>query len=132
MGSSLDKDVASLEALHARCNAIAKGRVRGSSQTAHQAVLDRLGENRRLAEARGWTGCSIDRLGGGRLTLWGVPPYGVVRAEVPDLRGSVQETTYRVALPDDWSPRGAPPAPRNGSGQPAAGGVTRARRRGGR
>jgi hypothetical protein len=74
-----------LETLYARFDAIAKGRERGDGRAAHEAVLDRLAANRRVAEAAGWTACALERAGGGgRLRLWGVAPSGEDREVVPD------------------------------------------------
>lgn len=75
----------SLDALHARY-AAAGGSDAGSWAT-HAAILDRLEENRRAAEAAGWTSLAIERDGNadrGRFRLMGVPPNGALREEVPD------------------------------------------------
>jgi hypothetical protein len=48
-------------------------------------VLDRLAVMRRDAEAAGWTALAIERDGPAeRFRLFGVPPNGSLRAEVPD------------------------------------------------
>jgi hypothetical protein len=75
-----------LDGLHARADEIAASRAGlGGSRHAHAAVLDRLGANRRSAEAQGWTACAFARDGGmGRLRMLGMPPGGVARTEVPD------------------------------------------------
>lgn len=77
--------VVSLDTLYARFDAIAGGSTGGDSRLAHRAVLDRLATDRQIAEARGWTSCALERIGGtGRLRLWGVPPSGSRREVVPD------------------------------------------------
>jgi hypothetical protein len=75
-----------LETLYARFDAFANGRMRGAgADEAHQAVVDRLAENRRVAEGYGWTSCALERAGGmGRLRCWGVPPSEYQRQMVPD------------------------------------------------
>ena len=75
-----------LDGLHARADEIARSRAGLSgSQQAHTAIVERLGANRRTAEAQGWTSCGFERDGGmGRLRMLGVPPGGVGRTEVPD------------------------------------------------
>jgi hypothetical protein len=76
----------SLEALHAHSDALAEGDDRnGGRWAAHAAVLDRLAAMRRDAEAAGWTSLGIERDGpAGRFRLFGIPPGGALRAEVPD------------------------------------------------
>ena len=75
----------SLETLYARFDAIARGREPGSSTAAHQAVLDRLAANQRVAERQGWTACALERVAGmGRLRASGVPPTGPGRRPIPD------------------------------------------------
>jgi hypothetical protein len=75
----------SLEALHARVEARRGGRVASEGWAAHEAVLDRLAANVRVAEAHGWTSCAIERTGGAaRFSAWGVPPGGSERHPVPD------------------------------------------------
>lgn len=86
----------SLETLYARYDAVAAGRTQGNSPDLHRAIITRLAENRVLAGNAGWTACSLDRLGGGRLGLWGVAPGGATRTEVPDLRHVGWETTFRA------------------------------------
>jgi hypothetical protein len=77
--------VVSLETLYARFDAIATGRAPGSSLAAHQAVLDRLAANQRVAERQGWTSCALERVAGmGRLRVWGIPPAGPGRRLIPD------------------------------------------------
>jgi hypothetical protein len=78
-------DLASLESLHTVAEARASSRVPSDGWAAHEAVLDRLGANVRVAEARGWTSCAIERRGGtGRFSAWGVPPGEYRRHLVPD------------------------------------------------
>lgn len=75
-----------LAALHARADEIATSRAGlGGSHLAHQAILDRLAQNRLAAMRQGWTSCTLERVGGmGRLQMVGIPPGGAVRSEVPD------------------------------------------------
>ena len=76
----------SLEALHAHADTLAGGDGRnGGRWTAHAAVLDRLAAMRRDAEGAGWTSLAIERDGPAeRFRLFGVPPGGALRVEVPD------------------------------------------------
>jgi hypothetical protein len=80
----MKRKLESLDALHVRSEKRAGGRVPSDGWAAHEAVLDRLAANIRLAEARGWTSCAIERLGVGRFCAWGVPPAGGRRHPVPD------------------------------------------------
>jgi hypothetical protein len=74
----------SLETLYARFDAFARGRARGGHGT-HEAVLERLTANQRVAEAAGWTSCALARAAGmGRLRAWGVPPGEGERRPIPD------------------------------------------------
>jgi len=75
-----------LTRLHARFDAIASGADKhNSSWLAHAEVVDRLDVNRRHAETLGWTSCNLQRDGGlGRLRMFGCPPGGTDRSEVPD------------------------------------------------
>jgi hypothetical protein len=74
-----------LDTLYAELDALARGRAHGEAWAAHEAVLDRLAENRRAAEANGWTSCALERDGRmGRLRAWGVPPSGGERRIIPD------------------------------------------------
>ena len=83
-----------LNTLYARFDAIAKGRTPGDGRVAHEAVLDRLAANRRVAEARGWTSCALERLGEiGQLRLWGIPPSRRDRELVPDWPPQEQSTS---------------------------------------
>jgi hypothetical protein len=53
--------------------------------TEHAALLDRLAAVRRRAEAAGWTSLALERDGAGeRFRLFGVPPGGSLRTEVPE------------------------------------------------
>lgn len=73
------------ESLYRQFDDIARGRVQGGARAAHQAVIDRLAANQRVAEGAGWTSCSLERAAGlGRLTVWGVPPGQQARQQVPD------------------------------------------------
>lgn len=77
--------VVSLETLHERFDEFAKGRAHGGAWSAHEALIDRLAANRRMAESYGWTSCALERPGGmGRLAAWGVPPGDAERHEIPD------------------------------------------------
>ena len=77
--------VVSLDTLYARFDAIASGRTPGSSTAAHQAVLDRLAANQRVAERQGWTSCALERVADmGRLSAWGVSPAHPERRLIPD------------------------------------------------
>ena len=85
----------SLDTLYERFDAFAEGRVRGSgADAAHDAVVARLAENRRRAEAYGWTSCALERVGGmGRLRGWGVPPSEQQRHPIPDWAPEAVEAT---------------------------------------
>jgi hypothetical protein len=77
--------VVSRERLHQRLEAFAQGRAFGGAPGAHAALLDRLAANGRVAESNGWTTCALERPGGmGRLAIWGLPPGGGERREIPD------------------------------------------------
>lgn len=80
----------SLETLHARFDTYAEGRAQGlGAVDAYREILDRLAENQRVAEARGWTACALERAAGfGRLRVWGVPPGRVERHMIPDWRAT--------------------------------------------
>jgi hypothetical protein len=74
-----------LETLYDRFDLIARWGAPGNSETAHEAVQDRLAANRVAAETNGWSSFSLERSGGvGRLRLWGVPPSREDREVVPD------------------------------------------------
>lgn len=75
-----------LETLYARFDAYAEGRAHGKGGwAAHEAVLDRLAANRRVAEAYGWTSCALERAGGtGRLRAFGLPASECQRRLIPD------------------------------------------------
>ena len=56
-----------------------------AARAAHEAVLVRLTNNQRVAEAYGWTSCALERAGGtGPLRAWGVPPAEGLRQPIPD------------------------------------------------
>jgi hypothetical protein len=75
----------SRDTLYQRFDDCSDGRGLGGAWAAHEAVVDRLAVNRRMAEARGWTSCALERAGGmGRLTVWGVPPGDCERHPIPD------------------------------------------------
>jgi hypothetical protein len=74
-----------LESLQATADARADSRVSSDGWAAHEAVLDRLAANVRVAERYGWTSCAIERVDGApHFTAWGVPPGDCERHLVPD------------------------------------------------
>jgi hypothetical protein len=74
-----------LESLHAKVGARADSRMQSDRWAAHEAVLDRLAANVRLAESRGWTSCAIERVdNAAHFNAWGVPPAGCERHPIPD------------------------------------------------
>jgi hypothetical protein len=75
----------SLHSLHQRGDARADSRVASDRWAAHEAVLDRLAANIRVAQMHGWTSCAIVRIDGARrFSAWGVPPGQGDRHPVPD------------------------------------------------
>jgi hypothetical protein len=81
MSDSLDP----LDVLHANSDARAESRVPSDGWAAHEAVLDRLAANVRLAEGHGWSSCAIERVdGAARFSAWGVPPGECERHPIPD------------------------------------------------
>jgi hypothetical protein len=75
----------SLRSLQERVHARAESRVRSDRWAAHEAVLDRLAANIRVAQMRGWTSCAIERVDrAARFSAWGVPPDQCERHPVPD------------------------------------------------
>ena len=80
----IDHDVP-LEMLYAQCDAASRAHAADDEWQARAVVLDRLAENRRIAEAAGWTSCAVERHGvGGRYELFGIPPSMTLRTAVPD------------------------------------------------
>ena len=74
-----------LESLHAKGDARANSRVSSDGWAAHEAVLDRLAANIRVAETYGWTSCAIERIDGAtRFSAWGIPPGESERHPIPD------------------------------------------------
>ena len=75
-----------LETLYARFAAFAEGRAQGKGcWAAHEAVIDRLAANQRVAETYGWTSCALERAGGtGQLRAFGLPPSECQRRLIPD------------------------------------------------
>lgn len=74
-----------LKSLHAKVDARADSRMRSDRWAAHEAVLDRLAANVRLAESRGWTSCAIERIdNAAHFNAWGVPPGECERHPIPD------------------------------------------------
>lgn len=80
----MSNTLVSLDTLYARWEAIANGPASGDGWAAHAALLDRLAANRYIAEQHGWMSCALERLDGGWLRLWGVPPTGTERELIPD------------------------------------------------
>ena len=75
----------SLRSLQDRVDARAESRVRSDGWAAHEAVLDRLAANVRVAQMRGWTSCAIERADGAtRFNAWGVPPGQYERHPIPE------------------------------------------------
>jgi hypothetical protein len=54
----------SLQSLQERVGARAQSRVPSDRWAAHEAVLDRLAANVRVAQMQGWTSCAIERVDG--------------------------------------------------------------------
>lgn len=82
---TMSNHLVGLDTLYDRFDAIARRGAPGNSETAHEALQDRLAANRAVAETSGWTSFSLERSGGlGRLRLWGVPPSREDREVVPD------------------------------------------------
>ena len=70
-----------LESLQARID----GNVLSAAWVAHEAVLDRLAANVRVAQSYGWMSCAIERVDGARqFNAWGVPPGDCQRHPIPD------------------------------------------------
>ena len=81
----LDIPLESLRALQVKVGARADSRVPSDGWAAHEAVLDRLAANIRVAESRGWTSCAIERVDQApHFNAWGVPPKGFERYPIPD------------------------------------------------
>lgn len=77
-----------LGALHARFREIAAGRRTGDDSDAlHAAILTRLALIERLAAARGWSACRVERIDGD-LHLSGIAPREEGRRQVPDFASS--------------------------------------------
>ena len=75
----------SLRSLQDRVDARAESRVRSDGWAAHEAVLDRLAANVRVAQMSGWTSCAIERADGAtHFSAWGVPPGQYERHPIPD------------------------------------------------
>jgi hypothetical protein len=79
-----------LDGLRARLDALAVGDDSTDRRwAAYAAVLDHLADLRCTAEAAGWTSLALERDGQAeRFRLFGIPPGGSLRTEVP---GSVAE-----------------------------------------
>lgn len=77
--------VESLHSLQERVDARADSRMPSDRWAAHEAVLDRLAANVRMAQMRGWTSCAIERLEGAtHFSAWGLPPDACERHPIPD------------------------------------------------
>lgn len=75
----------SLHMLQARVDARADSRMASDWWSAHEAVLDRLAANVRVAQMRGWTSCAIERLDRAtHFSAWGLPPGEYERHPIPD------------------------------------------------
>ncbi|HUQ79636.1 MAG TPA: hypothetical protein VM076_00790 [Gemmatimonadaceae bacterium] len=75
----------SLESLQVKVGARADSRMPSDRWAAHEAVLDRLAANIRVAESHGWTSCAIERVDQApHFNAWGVPPNEFERHPVPD------------------------------------------------
>jgi len=80
-----DDPLEPLESLQARADERAESGVSSDGWAAHEAVLDRLAANVRVAETYGWTSCAIERLDGAtHFSAWGVPPGDQERHPIPD------------------------------------------------
>jgi two-component system, cell cycle response regulator DivK len=74
-----------LERLYARHALISTGRRDGDSRLVHDAIIERLAANGRIAEDEGWTCLALERVAGmGQLRLCGVPSGAERRELVPD------------------------------------------------
>lgn len=74
-----------LASLQARVDARARSRVSSDRWSAHEAVLDRLAANVRVAQSYGWTSCAIERVDRALpFTAWGVPHGDCQRHAIPD------------------------------------------------
>ncbi len=74
-----------LESLQAQVDARAESGVSSDAWAAHEAVLDRLAANLRVAQSYGWTSCAIERVDGAtHFSAWGIPPGGCERHPIPD------------------------------------------------
>jgi hypothetical protein len=74
-----------LESLQARADAQSESRASSEGWAAHEAVLDRLAANVRMAQRHGWTSCAIERVNGAiPFSAWGVPSGDCQRHPIPD------------------------------------------------
>ncbi len=74
-----------LDALQEDVVSRAKSPLRWDRWAAHEALLDRLAANVRLARMRLWTSCAIERLDGAtHFSAWGLPPGSSQRHRIPD------------------------------------------------
>jgi hypothetical protein len=75
----------SLQSLQETVDARAESRVPSDRWAAHEAVLDRLAANVRVAQTHGWTSCAIERVDGAtHFSAWGLPPGQCERHPIPD------------------------------------------------
>ena len=82
-----------LESLQATADSRAESRVSSDGWAAHEAVLDRLAANVRIAERSGWTSCAIERVDGAvHFSAWGVPPGECERHVIPDWTTQSQDS----------------------------------------
>jgi hypothetical protein len=74
-----------LEVLQTQAGARPERTVSADAWAAHEAVLDRLAMNVRVAQSYGWTSCAIERVDGAtRFSAWGVPRGDCERHPIPD------------------------------------------------
>jgi hypothetical protein len=75
----------SLESLQSKAETRADSRTASDGWAAHACVMDRLAANVRVAQARGWTSCAIERIDDAQqFSAWGVPPGECQRHPIPD------------------------------------------------
>ena len=93
---SMTAALESLDSLRQRVDARAESRMPSDRWAAHEAVLDRLLANIRVAQMHGWTSCAIERLDGARhFSAWGVPVGQHVRHRVPDWTTESEDERHR-------------------------------------
>jgi hypothetical protein len=98
-----------LQALQAKVEARADTRVPSERWAAHEAVLDRLAANVRLAESRGWTSCAIERVDkAAHFNAWGLPPGDCERHRFQIGLRRAKATRSRTARRPRWQPPRSP------------------------